>query len=230
MRACVSNGYYEEAFKLYDKMRKLGVWADGFTLPLVIRACKFMCSFNLCKTIHGHVLQMGFQNHLHAVNELIGMYGKLRRMEYARLLFDRMGVRRCISWNTMISGYAFNYDCNGAYEMFRRMELEGLKPNPVTWTSLLSSHARCGQTEETIQLFWMMRMRGSAATAEAVAVVLSVCADLVAVGRGKVIHGYVIKDGFEDYLFVKNALICMYGKCGDVKDAHNLFLKMETRI
>lgn len=229
MRACVSNGYYEEAFKLYDKMRKLGVWADGFTLPLVIRACKFMCSFNLCKTIHGHVLQMGFQNHLHAVNELIGMYGKLGRMEYARLLFDRMGVRRCISWNTMISGYAFNYDCNGAYEMFRRMELEGLKPNPVTWTSLLSSHARCGQTEETIQLFRMMRMRGSGATAEAVAVVLSVCADLVAVGRGKVIHGYVIKDGFEDYLFVKNALICMYGKCGDVKDAHNLFLKMETK-
>ncbi|GMY34591.1 putative pentatricopeptide repeat-containing protein At1g17630, partial [Fagus crenata] len=172
LRASVSNGYYEEGLKLYDKMRKLGVWADGFTLPLVIKACAVMGGLNLCKNVHSHVLQMGFQNHLHVVNEL---------------------------------------------------------PNPVTWTSLLSSHARCGQNEETVELFGVMRMRGIGATAEVLAVVLSVCADMVAVGRGKVIHGYVIKGGFENYLFVKNALIYMYGKCGDVKYAQNLFLEMETK-
>jgi pentatricopeptide repeat protein len=229
LRASVSNGYYEEGLKLYDKMRKLGVWADGFTLPLVIKACAVMGGLNLCKNVHSHVLQMGFQNHLHVVNELVGMYGKLGRMEDARRLFDRMAVRSYISWNTMVSGYAFNYDCDGAFEMFRKMELEGLEPNPVTWTSLLSSHARCGQNEETVELFGVMRMRGIGATAEVLAVVLSVCADMVAVGRGKVIHGYVIKGGFENYLFVKNALIYMYGKCGDVKYAQNLFLEMETK-
>ncbi|KAG2728797.1 hypothetical protein I3760_01G221200 [Carya illinoinensis] len=229
LRATVSNGYYEDGFKLYDKMRKLGVWADGFTLPLVIRACASMGSLNLCKNVHSHVLQMGFQNHLHAVNELIRMYGKIGRMEDARRLFDRMGIRSRISWNTMVSGYAFNYNCDGASEMFWQMELEGLEPNPVTWTSLLSSHARCGRKEETIKLFGIMRTRGTGATAEALAVVLSVCADLVAVGRGKVFHGYVIKGGFEDYLFVKNALICMYGKFGDVKNAQNLFLEMEMK-
>lgn len=229
LRASVSNGYYEEGLKLHDKMRKLGVWADGFTLPLVIKACAVMGGLNLCKNVHSHVLQMGFQNHLHVVNELVGMYGKLGRMEDARRLFDRMAVRSYISWNTMVSGYAFNYDCDGAFEMFRKMELEGLEPNPVTWTSLLSSHARCGQNEETVELFGVMRMRGIGATAEVLAVVLSVCADMVAVGRGKVIHGYVIKGGFENYLFVKNALIYMYGKCGDVKYAQNLFLEMETK-
>ena len=229
LRASVSNGYYVEGLKIYDKMRKLGVWADGFTLPLVIKACAFMGGLNLCRNVHTHILQMGFQNHLNVVNELVGMYGKLGRMERARQLFDRMTVRSYISWNTLVSGYAFNYDCNGASEMFRQMELEGLEPNPVTWTSLFSSHARCGRNEETVELFDMMRKRGIGPTAEALAVVLSVCADLVAVGRGKVIHGYIIKGGFENYLFVKNALICMYGKCGDIKYAQNLFLEMETK-
>lgn len=229
LRATVVNGYYEEGLELYDKMRKIGIWPDGYTLPLIIRACKFMDSFDLCRNVHSLVFQMGFQNHLHAVNELIGMYGKLGRMDDARHLFDRMGTRSYISWNTMISGYAFNYDSDGAFDMFQRMELEGLEPNPVTWTSLLSSHARRGQNEETIRLFDRMRIRGIRATAEALAVVLSVCSDLVAVGRGKVIHGYVIKGGFEDYLFVKNAMICMYGKCGDVEEARNLFLDMETK-
>ncbi|KAH0982424.1 hypothetical protein GBA52_009601 [Prunus armeniaca] len=229
LRANVSQGFYEQALKLYDKMKNLGVLGDGFTFPLVIRACAFMDRLKLSKNVHSHVLQMGFQNHLHVVNELIGMYGKLGRMDCARRLFDRMRVRSYVSWNTMVSSYAFNYDCDGATEMFRRMELEGLEPNPVTWTSLLSSHARCGRREETIQLFGMMRVRGVGTTAEVLAVVLSVCADLAVVDRGKMIHGYVIRGGFKDYLFVENALICMYGKCGHVEDADKLFLGMESK-
>lgn len=229
LRANVSHGFYEKALKLYDKMQRLGVWADGFTLPLVIRACAFMGRFRLCKNVHSHVLQMGFQNHLHVVNELMGMYGKLGQMDYARQLFDKMSVRSYVSWNTLVSSYAFNYDCDGASEIFRRMELNGLEPNPVTWTSLLSSHARCGRNEKTLELYGMMRIRGIETTAEALAVVLSVCADLSVVDKGRKIHGYVIRGGFKDYLFLNNALICMYGKCGDVENAYKLFLGMESK-
>ncbi|KAL6203023.1 hypothetical protein ACLB2K_026727 [Fragaria x ananassa] len=138
-------------------MRRLGVWADEFTLSLVIRACAFTGRSRLCKNVHSHVIQMGFQYHLHVVNEFIGIY-------------------------------ALNYDCDGACEIYNRMELDGLEPNPVTWTSLLSSHARCGRNEKTMELFDMMRIRGTEATAEVLAVVLSVCADMALVDKGKKIH------------------------------------------
>ncbi|KAL5579489.1 hypothetical protein UlMin_011931 [Ulmus minor] len=229
VRANVTHRFYREALKLYDKMRRLGVLADGFTFPLVIRACSFSGSLILCKIIHNHVLQMGYQDHLHVVNELLGMYGKFGRMKDAYQLFDRTCVRSYVSWNTMLSGYAFNYDCDGATKMFRRMELEGFEPNPVSWTSMLSSHARCGRHEEAMELFGVMRLRGVGATAEALAVVLSVCADLAAANKGKMIHGFVIKGGFEDYLFAKNAVICMYGKCGDVEHAQKLFLEIKHK-
>lgn len=233
LRVNVSNGLYENALKLYVKMRKLGVLGDGFTFPLVIRACKFMGSFrfrfSFGQIVHNHVLQMGFQGNVHIVNELIGMYAKMGQMSDSFKLFDKLRVKNYISWNMMFSGFALNFDCDGALELFKRMELEGLEPNFVTWTSLLSSHARCGRLEETMDLFDMMRKRGIEVGAEAIAVVLSVCADLAADHMGKVIHGFVIKGGFEDYVFVKNALICVYGKHGDVKVAQNLFSEIEEK-
>ncbi|KAJ9692071.1 hypothetical protein PVL29_011251 [Vitis rotundifolia] len=229
LRANVAHGYCEEALEIYCRMRKLGVSADGFTFPLVIRACALMGSRKLCRRVHGHVVEMGFQWNLHVGNELMGMYGKIGRMDYARKVFDRMAVRSCVSWNTMVSGYALNYDCHGASEMFRMMGSAGLEPNLVTWTSLLSSHARCGRHVETMELFGGMRMRGIGATAEALAVVLSVSVDLAAFDEGKVIHGYVVKGGFENYLFVKNSLICLYGKHGNVNAARILFLEIKTK-
>ncbi|KAL1294013.1 hypothetical protein HN51_054694 [Arachis hypogaea] len=109
------------------------------------------------------------------------------------------------------------------------MELEGLQPNSVTWTSLLSSHARCGFYDETLELFKLMRTRGVEISAEALAVVLSVCSDMVDVDRGSEIHGYVVKGGYEDYLFVKNALIGGYGKHEHLRDAHKVFFEMKAR-
>ncbi|KAF2301042.1 hypothetical protein GH714_019517 [Hevea brasiliensis] len=229
LRANVSNENYENALKLYVRMRRAGAFGDGFTFPLVLRACAYMGNPIFCKIVHGHALEMGFQNHLHVGNELMGMYAKVGQMGDAHNVFDRMGVRSYISWNTMVSGYAFNYDCNGALEIFKRMQSEGLEPNLVTWTSLMSSHARSGWLKETMELFDLIRMRGIEVSAEALAVVLSVCADLGVFYRGTVIHGFVIKGGFEDYSFVKNALLCVYGKHGDVNSANNLFLEMKNK-
>ncbi|KAJ0008041.1 hypothetical protein Pint_28948 [Pistacia integerrima] len=232
LRVNVSNGCYENALQLYVEMRQRGVLGDGFTFPLIIRACKLMGSYSFGRIVHNHVLLMGFQDNVHVVNELIGMYAKMGRIDYSCKMFDKMRVRNHVSWNSMVSGFALNYDCDGALDMFQRMEFEGLEPNLVTWTSLLSSHARCGRLEDTIGLFDRMRMRGIGVSAEALAVVLSACADLVAFKKGMVIHGCVLKGGFENYLFVKNALICVYGKHGDetglCDEALAIFLKLEN--
>ncbi|KAJ9670974.1 hypothetical protein PVL29_027112 [Vitis rotundifolia] len=111
VRANVAYGYCEEALEIYCRMQKLGVSADGFGFPLVIRVYALMGSRKLDRSVHGHVVEMGFQWNLHVGNELMGMYGKI----------GRIAVRSCVSWNTMILGYALNYDCHGASKMFQMM-------------------------------------------------------------------------------------------------------------
>ncbi|CAI8601237.1 unnamed protein product [Vicia faba] len=230
IRANVSHGCYEYAVHLYVQMRKFGFLPDGFTLPLIIKSCSYLGILRICKIVHCHVLELGFKNHVHVMNELVGMYGRVRRMEDACKVFDGMVVRSVLSWNTLVSSYAFNLDSVGAFRIFKRMELEGLKPNYVTWTSLLSSHARCGLYDETMELLKLMRIKGVEISAEAIAVVLSVCADMEGVQWGKEIHGYVIKGGYEDYLFVTNALIGTYAKKHEhLEDAHKIFSDIKNK-
>ncbi|XP_027182255.1 putative pentatricopeptide repeat-containing protein At1g17630 [Coffea eugenioides] len=233
LRANVVQGEYNEALRLYCEMRKVGVLPDGFGFPLIVkasgRAMVGESNYKLCTSVHCHVVQLGFRDHMHVVNELLGMYGKIGRMDIACKLFDRMPVRTQISWNVMVSGFANNSDCENASKMFDRMELEGWEPNSVTWTSLLSSFGKCGSGEETLRLYRMMREKGVEVTAEAVAVVLSVCADMNAFCTAANLHGYVIKGGFSNYSFVVNSLICVCGKNCAAKEAESLFSGLESK-
>ncbi|KAK9131190.1 hypothetical protein Sjap_011677 [Stephania japonica] len=229
LRANQSYGYFAESLRLYLQMRTLGIMPDEFTFPLVVRTCASMGNWDMCKLVHVHVLVSGFQFRVHVANELIGMFGKLGYMDHARKVFDRMQFRSCISWNSLISGFSKNYDLEGTINTFKWMELEGMEPNLVAWTSLLSAHARCGKCEDVLRLFCEMRLKRNGATAEAVAVALSVCADFYMIYEGIVIHGYVVTGGFQDYMFVNNSLICMYGKNGNIDDSSSLFRQMKTK-
>ncbi|KAL0437966.1 UNVERIFIED_CONTAM: putative pentatricopeptide repeat-containing protein [Sesamum latifolium] len=227
LRANVSAFRYGNAVELYRQMRELNVQPDGFGFPLIIRACAMRGDVKLCKIVHSHVIQMGFANNMHVSNELMGMYGEIGRTEVALQVFDRMPLRSRVSWNVMVSGYAKNYDCDAAFAMLCRMENEGWEPNSVTWTSLISSFARCGLSEKTWEFFVLMKDRGVDATAESIAVVISVCTEMP--NKGEIVHGHVITAGFEKYMFVRNALISMYGRNGAVEKAEYLFSGLESQ-
>jgi len=61
-------------------------------------------------------------------------------------------------------------------------------------------------------------------SAEALVVMLSVCAT----DWGKEIHE-LVKGGYEDYFFVKNALIGTYGKHQNLGDAQRVFLDIKNK-
>ncbi|KAK9078359.1 hypothetical protein SSX86_002416 [Deinandra increscens subsp. villosa] len=231
LRANVTNGYSREALGVYSRMRDFGVSPDEFTFPLIVRACAMIGDRNLCFLVHCHVLIAGFEGNIHVANELLAAYGKLEEMGVARQVFDEMSVRNYISWNTMVSGFAFNCDCDRALETFKTMELDGWEPNSVTWTSLLSSFSRCGHYWETLRLYNVMRSKGVKVkpTAESLAVVVSACNDPDLLNKVEEIHGYVATAGFEDYLFVKNSLLCAYGRYGVLEAAKKLFSEIQNK-
>ena len=61
------------------------------------------------------------------------------------------------------------------------------------------------------------------------AIVIVACADLVALEQGLEIHEEVIKSGFQPDLFVANALVNLYAKCGSIEVARNMFDKMDHK-
>ncbi|KAK1416890.1 hypothetical protein QVD17_26009 [Tagetes erecta] len=230
LRANLTNGEYRKALRVYAQMMKFKILPDAFTFPLVVRACAAIGHLISCSLVHCHAVVTGFEDNIHVANELLAAYGKLGRMGVARQVFDKMPVRNYISWNTMVSGFAFNYDCDRALEIFKRMEGDGWEPNLVTWTSLLSSHARCGHYWETLRLYNLMRNKGVKSSAESIAVVVSACNDSDMLNKVKEVHGYVTTSGLEGYLFVKNSLLCAYGRHGGcLEAAEKLFSEVENK-
>lgn len=59
--------------------------------------------------------------------------------------------------------------------------------------------------------------------------VLKACSRLEALGEGEQIHAQILKLGFRSEGFVGNALIHMYGRCGAIKVAGELFDRMTDR-
>nr|AYM00624.1 pentatricopeptide repeat protein [Salvia miltiorrhiza] len=229
LRAYLSDFRYSAAVELYFRMREINLHPDGFGFPLIIRACAMRGDIRLCRLVHSHAVLIGLSSNLHVGNEFVGMYGEIGLMGAALKVFDRMPLRSRISWNVVVSGFAKNFDCEGAVGMLLRMENEGWEANPVTWTSVISSFAWCGIGEKAWGFYVLMRERGVDATAESLAVVISVCDGIMAATKGEIVHGHVIRGGFERYIFVSNALISMYGRNGDVRKAEYLFSALNSK-
>lgn len=83
-------------------------------------------------------------------NSLITANVKLGLIENARKLFDEAPERNVISWSTMINGYVKCGEYREAIGLFREMqllEMDGVRPNEFTMSSVLSACGRLGALE-----------------------------------------------------------------------------------
>eukprot|EP01018_Ginkgo_biloba_P008462 Gb_26311 [translate_table: standard] len=101
--------------------------------------------------------------------------------------------------------------------------------NVVSWNAMIAAYARHGCCEQALTLFYDMHQNGVQADEFTYASVLPACAKLAALEQGKEVHEDVIRTGFLSDIFVANALLDMYAKCGNTKDAFHVFDKMSER-
>lgn len=106
---------------------------------------------------------------------------------------------------------------------------EGLSNrNIVTWTAAISAYSQNNQLDRSIQLFHEMRMAGISPNSFTMAALLPA----FTYGREismHLIHGLLIKCGFESDNIVSTAFICMLAKSGMLLTAHSIFDRMRLK-
>jgi pentatricopeptide repeat protein len=127
--------------------------------------------------------------------------------------------------NALIHMYAKCANPEFARQVFDNMPHRDV----VSWNAIISGLAQYGQYDESLQLFSGMNLLGMKPNSITLASVLPACACLGSLKQGKAIHNYLLRSehGFE--IFVTNALIDMYVKCGSIEDACQLFGNMPQR-
>lgn len=135
--------------------------------------------------------------------------------------------RLCIE-NALIEMYAKHRAIDNAKLVLKSME----SPNEFSWTTVISGYCEMGYFEEALQLFHGMFYPSVSVKPSQYTLVkvLQACSKTNALARGKQIHTYVIKQGFESCVFVQSSLINMYAAPKEgIQDALQVFLSMEKR-
>ncbi|KAL5066228.1 hypothetical protein RYX36_027965 [Vicia faba] len=152
----VQNGDYEGGLNLYGKMQMERVIPNELTMASVLRACSSLAALDQGKQMHARIIKYGFTLEVPIGSALSAMYSKCGSLDDGYLIFWRMPARDVISWNAMISGLSQNGHGNKALELFQKMLLEGIEPDPVTFVNLLSACSHMGLVDKGWYYFMLM--------------------------------------------------------------------------
>ncbi|THU59519.1 hypothetical protein C4D60_Mb07t02960 [Musa balbisiana] len=156
----VERGKWIEALELFRMMQLVGLEADEVTVAKALHACGRLEAVKQGKAIHGHVIRSGSFLCALVSNSLISMYSKNSLVKLARRVFEYMGGRTLVSWNSIISCCSLNGFLEDALELFRDMVAFGAEPDLVTWNCLISGHSHHGSPHRTFELLRKMQEDG----------------------------------------------------------------------
>ncbi|XXG51068.1 hypothetical protein AAC387_Pa02g4926 [Persea americana] len=121
--------------------------------------------------------------------------------------------------------YAKFGDLGSADYAFQSMRKRDL----ISWNALIAVYAQGGHADEALKLFDQMEAAGVAPDSVTLASVLSACAYLGSLEFGIRLHRQIVEQGLEMNVFVENALLDMYAKCGSMEMASQVFINMCKR-
>lgn len=113
-----------------------------------------------------------------------------------------------------------------AHRMFDEMPQRDV----ISWTTIISGYVRAMKAVEALLLFLNMWVEpGSQMDPFILSIAFKACAQDMNINFGTSLHGYCIKTGFFNSVFVGSAILDMYVKSGRIILAHQLFEEMPFR-
>eukprot|EP01018_Ginkgo_biloba_P026788 Gb_37509 [translate_table: standard] len=150
----------------------------------------------------------------------------IKEMKQVHAHMFRSGIVRNIYLETKL---VILYSNCGSMDDARLVFDKMCKRNLFLWNIIIKGYARNGFSAEALELYYRMQEEGLQPNKFTFPYVLKACASLLAIEKGKDIHDDIIRSGVESDVFVSAALINMYGKCGIIEIARQLFDNMPKR-
>lgn len=127
--------------------------------------------------------------------------------------------------SSLIDMYANCTRLEDSYTVFR------LSPqkDSVSWNAMIAVCVQNGSFDNGLKLFREMLMADVEPVPVSFSSIMPACAHLTTLCLGKQLHGYIIRRGFHDNIYVASSLMDMYAKCGNIRIASWIFDNMEFR-
>jgi pentatricopeptide repeat protein len=123
---------------------------------------------------------------------------------------------------SVVTGYEQNGLAMEAMEvmrLFHRMP----KKDVVAWAAVISGLTQNGFPDESLQVFKCMLLDDNAPDAVMMVKVLTACSESGVPRQAICLHGYLVRSGFDNKVFVAAALLDLYSKCRNLDSATRVF-------
>lgn len=159
-------------------------------------------------------------------NVMMNGFCRVGDMNGALVLFEQMPQRNVGSWNSLINGFAKSRNMVRAKELFGQMP----ERNVVSWTIMMNGFLQNGAHREALMMFSEMLQEDVEPNEITFVSALSLSAKIGALEMGACIHQCLLRRGRgRNSWAVRNALLDMYAKCGDIRSASKLFVEVGER-
>ncbi|CAH1443712.1 unnamed protein product [Lactuca virosa] len=216
-----------QALSLYSFMCKNAHFQpNNYTFPFLFQACSKFMGIIEGTQIQAHVIKLGFFVNVYIRNALIHLYFTSHETKLAKDLFDESpACRDLVTWNVMIAGYAKAGHIDNVEKMFDEMP----ERDVISWSSLITGYVQNGYLEQALDSFKRMMDLQLSPNESILVMVLSACAQLGLIEKGRMIHSTIDSLNFPMTIHIQTGLIDMYAKCGYIDKARNLFNKMAIK-
>ncbi|KAK8645342.1 hypothetical protein V6N13_119177 [Hibiscus sabdariffa] len=139
-----------KAFSLYQQLLREDLRPDLYTFSIVLKACAGFVTELHASAIHSQVIKAGFEDDTVLRNALIHAYTRCGSITLSKKVFEEMGCRDLVSWNSVLKAYGLHGKAKEALQLFQQMDL---KPDTATFVALLSACSHSGMVEEGLRIF-----------------------------------------------------------------------------
>lgn len=154
LSGCAENGMAYKSMDVFRNMLASEIVPDAVAIVKILAACSELGILQQAICLHGHLIRSGFSNNMHVGATLLELYSKCGSLDNAIKVFNGMCEKDVVIWSSMIAGYGIHGQGKEALRLFDQMTRNSsVKPNNVTFLSLLSACSHSGLIEEGIEMF-----------------------------------------------------------------------------
>ncbi|ESW15257.1 hypothetical protein PHAVU_007G057700 [Phaseolus vulgaris] len=219
-------GLRVEARNMFEEMphRNLATWnayisnavQDGRCLDAVAAFKKFLCE-------GGEPNAITFCVFLNACADMVSL--ELGIQVHGFIVRSRYREDVSVS-NGLIDFYGKCGDIVSSEMVFST--IGGGRRNVVSWCSMLAALVQNHEEERACTVFLKARKEVEP-TDFMISSVLSACAELGGLELGRSVHALAVKACVEENIYVGSALVDLYGKCGSIEKAEQVFREMPEK-
>lgn len=225
IQAYACHGPQYMCLSLYKQMRIKNLSPVPHSFTFLFAASANLSDPSQGQILHAHFIKWGFEFDVYAITALVDMYAKMGLMVLARKLFEGVKIKALPTWNSLIAGYAKDGDMEESLNLFLKMPIK----NVISWTTMISGYTRIGKYDRALAMYLEMEKNGEKPNEVTIASVLPACANLGALEVGKRIEANARANGYFKDMFVCNAILEMYVRCGTVDAARRIFDEIGKR-